>query len=85
MRKILTMALCVIAALCFASCSNAKFENVENPIKDSRFVEVERNYYLGLCVVYDKETMVMYTVSAEGDTSPLLDSTSRPLTYKRNQ
>jgi hypothetical protein len=71
------------------SCSNSGKAGVENQTKEAapytnRFVVVEREYSMN--IVYDKNTLVMYSVTNgiynSGNMTMLCDSTGKPLLWK---
>ena len=85
MKKII-IAFAFISFLFCSSCSNTSGV-AETTKKSDRFVKIEHDYVLHFAVVYDKETLVMYTVTTgrynQGDFTVLLDTTGKPLTYNK--
>jgi len=83
MKKIMISALAMLMLFGLSGCATTKAKK-EDVQETSRFVIVEEGASWN--VVYDKETKVMYTVSAGGyncgNFTMLVDSDCKPLIYK---
>ena len=82
-KKIIAFAIC-IASLIFSGCTlSSTSSDVTVEQEETRFGIVEDNY--GFDVVYDKYTMVMYSVatygSGTGQLTLLVDENGAPLLY----
>ena len=87
---LLVIASAFITAISLTtSCSNSGSVQTEKQAKEpapytNRFVVVERDYYMN--IVYDKNTLVMYSVTNgiynSGNMTMLCDSTGKPLLWK---
>lgn len=87
--RIMKKVLIIMISLVFMT-GCVKTENVTDSADtntkeqySSRFVNIERQTEWD--VVYDRETLVVYTVSENGFFTVLMDKDGNPLLYKENQ
>lgn len=83
-KKIIAFAIC-IASLIFSGCTLSSSTSSDVPVEqeETRFGIVEKNS--GFSIIYDKNTMVMYSVatygSGTGQLTLLVDENGDPLLY----
>ena len=82
-KKIIAFAIC-IASLIFSGCTlSSTSSDVPVEQEETRFGIVEKNS--GFSIIYDKNTMVMYSVatygSGTGQLTLLVDENGDPLLY----
>jgi hypothetical protein len=84
MKRLITIVLVTVMMLTLSACSTKKSSEVVKG-KDSRMVVVEDTSTY--CIVYDKETKVMYAVSdgayTYGNFTLLVDANGNPLLYEK--
>lgn len=85
MKKFIALILIVISLMTLTACATKREREVVKGEK-SRMVYLEETG--AYCIVYDRETKVMYAVSNSGynygDFTLLVDSNGNPLLYQGN-